>query len=118
MQVMRQPRAWVSALTLGLQLLTVAHMVVVDHTLSSSGEMVHARDAAGHDHDVASLCADEVPAQGPACDVVDRWSRVEVSRVEFAVRVSVPTDAPRTPRAVMAGRRPLSWAPKASPPRA
>jgi hypothetical protein len=118
MQVMRQPRAWVSALTLGLQLLTVAHMAVVDHTVSSSGEVVHASDAATHDHDVASLCGDEVVAQGSSCDVLDRWSRPEFARVELVMRVAVSLDQASPPPPVRPARSPLSWAPKASPPRA
>ncbi len=117
MQVMRQPRAWVSALTLGLQLLTVAHMVVVDHTVSPSGEVVHASDAATHDHDVASLCGDEVSAPGSSCDVLDRWSRPECTRVELVARVAVAVERKTTPVPVRLARHPLSWAPKASPPR-
>ncbi len=112
-------RRVVSALTLGLHLFTVAHMVLVDHTLSSSGEVVDAVEVATHAHDGASLCGDEASPTGQAgCDVWTRLSRAEVSRVEVGAPVSALLPLVVAERPVLVpSRPPLSWAPKASPPR-
>jgi hypothetical protein len=119
MQALRHMRGLVSALTLGLHLFTVAHMVLVDHTLSASGEVVDAVEVATHAHDGASLCGDEAsPPSQAGCDVWTRLSRAEVSRVEVVAPVSAPSLLVLVKRSVLVpSRPPLSWAPKASPPR-
>jgi hypothetical protein len=119
MQGLRHMRGVVSALTLGLHLFTVAHMVLVDHTLTPSGEVVDAAQVSTHEHDGASLCGDEASDSSQAsCEAWTRFSRAELNRVEVVSPASPVSFVMLVERSVLVpSRPPLSWAPKASPPR-
>jgi hypothetical protein len=114
-----KPRVWVAFLTLLLQLLGLTHLAVVDHTLGADGALVHAADLAlVHDHQGPSLCADELPARTVETDALAQAS-VTPPLLRSPLVSAVVFSLEHGPQLVeQSQRRPLSWAPKASPPAA
>lgn len=112
-----KPRVWVAGLTLLLQLLGLTHMAVVDHTLTADGALVHASElATAHDHRGPSLCADEPPSLNLETNALAQ-ATVTPPLVRSALVTPVVFTIERQPEPVdQPQRRPLSWAPKASPP--
>jgi hypothetical protein len=127
--LLRQPRAFASAMLLVVQVLSLGHVALAAHALSEDGKLFEVASVTVDAHhgegvDEGHLCARE---QSPHhdlgdCAIAASWSSPSVvsapgARAEAARRALVATlTAAR--RFTVVQLEPLSLAPKASPPQA
>lgn len=120
---LHQPRAFVAALLLVVQVLGLGHVALARHTVSETGAIIDVTPLATetHDGDEDHLCAGDVElhADAPAdCTVVASWSAASLLAPPLSLRhtpgasVGGITSLPL----VAAQLDALSRAPKASPP--
>ncbi len=120
---LRQPRAFISALLLCVQMLGLGHVALARHTLSESGSLVDVAPLASEQHDDQDghLCAGDVALHADApgdCLVLAGWSAPSLLATPVSLRrVSIELiTGIRSSSFIAVQLDALSRAPKASPP--
>jgi hypothetical protein len=118
-----QPRAFISALLLLVQVLGLGHVALARHTLSANGGLVDAMPLASEQHDDQDghLCAGDVTIHADApddCLVLAGWSSPSLltAAVSFRHGPAELISGIRSASFVAVQLDALSRAPKASPP--